>query len=366
MTENNNKKRHRDFIRISLAVLLLIFMGSGAFAYWYLFMRGIVFSDDARFGGDLVDIAPQISGTIEEIRFLEGDKVKKGQILFVLEKKALFEALARTEAEVKSAEADLLIAKAQDEKALTGFRPEEIQMAEAVERKAAAALKLAADDYRRFEALYKGQVVPTSKLDQVKTIYEEAKRAHEEALHHLTLVKRGSRKEDVASSGANVKMKEARLTVAKASLRQAKVNLNYTEVRSPCDGVIVRKWASVGSMVPMGKSVYTIFNPSTLNVNANIEEKQLEKITIGDAVDISVDAYPDVKLTGRVDKITPTANSEFSLIPSEGVSGTYIKIAQRVQVRISVDHIPSDLNVGPGLSVEVAIHLSKKSGITNG
>ena len=163
MTENNNKKRHRDFIRISLAVLLLIFMGSGAFAYWYLFMRGIVFSDDARFGGDLVDIAPQISGTIEEIRFLEGDKVKKGQILFVLEKKALFEALARTEAEVKSAEADLLIAKAQDEKALTGFRPEEIQMAEAVERKAAAALKLAADDYRRFEALYKGQVVPAFK-----------------------------------------------------------------------------------------------------------------------------------------------------------------------------------------------------------
>ena len=321
-------------------------------------MRGIIFSDDARFGGDLVDIAPQINGNIEEIRFLEGDTVKKDQIMFVLEKKALIEAINRAEAEVESAEADLLMARAQDEKTVQGSRPEEINMAEAVERKAAAALKQAADDFKRFEALYNGKVVPESKLDQIKTYYEEAKRAHEESLHHLTLVKKGSRKEDVLSASANVKMKEARLTVAKATLKQAKINLEYTDVTSPCDGVVVRKWASVGSMVPMGKSVYTLFNPSTLNISANIEEKQLGKIDIGNPVDISVDAYPNVKLTGRVEKITSAANSEFSLIPSEGVSGTFIKVAQRVQIKIYLDDIPPDLNLGPGLSVEVSIHVS--------
>jgi len=111
-------------------------------------------------------------------------------------------------------------------------------------------------------------------------------------------------------------------------------------------------------MVPMGKSVYTLFNPSTLNISANIEEKQLGKIDIGNPVDISVDAYPNVKLTGRVEKITSAANSEFSLIPSEGVSGTFIKVAQRVQIKIYLDDIPPDLNLGPGLSVEVSIHVS--------
>ena len=358
MENTNNKKKSRDFFRISLAVLLLLFMGLGAVVYWYYFMRGIVFSDDARFGGDLVDIAPQINGNIEEIRFLEGDKVKKDQIMFILEKKALTEALNRAEAEVQSAEADLLMAKAQDEKTLQGSRPEEIRMAEAVERKAAAALKQAADDLKRFEALYNGSVIPESKLDQNKTRYEEAKRAHEEAVHHLTLVKKGSRKEDVLSASAKVKMKEARLTVAKAAVRQAQINLDYAEVRAPCDGLVVRKWASVGSMVTMGRSVYTVFNPATLNVNANIEEKQLGKIAIGNPVDISVDAYPDVKLTGKVEKITQAANSEFSLIPSEGVSGTYIKVAQRIQIKIHLDDIPPELNVGPGLSVEVSIHVS--------
>lgn len=358
MEQADKKKRHRGVARIALALLILIVMASGAGAYWYLFMRGIVFSDDARFGGDLIDIAPQITGTIVQVHFLEGDTVQKGDVLFELDKEALAEALARAEAEVASAEADLLMAKAQDEKASSGFRPEEIRMAGAVERRTAAALKLAADDYQRFKALYRGNAVPESKLEQVKTRYEETQRAHEEALHHLELLKHGSRDEDIAGARALVKLKEARLTVARAGLRQAQINMEDAEMHSPCDGVIVRKWGSVGSMVTVGKPVYTLFNPSTLNISANIEEKHLEKITVGNPVDISVDAYPGVKLTGRVEKITSTANSEFSLIPSEGVSGTYIKIAQRVQIKIAVDDVPPEMNVGPGLSVEVAIHVS--------
>jgi membrane fusion protein, multidrug efflux system len=359
--EDNGKKSHRGLIGVTLALGLLALIAGAGLGYWYFFMRGIVFSDDARFDGDLVDIAPQINGNLEAVRAAEGDEVRSGQVLFLLEKEALVAALAKAEAEVKSAEAELLMARSQDEKTVHGLRPEEIRMAEASERKAAAALKLAGDDYERFKALHAGNAVPASQLDRTRTAYEEAKRAHDQALNNFRLFQQGSRHEDVDTARANVAMKEARLAVAKAGAHQARVNLNYSEVRAPCDGVVVRKWVSTGAMVPMGKAVLTLFDPKTLHVTANIEEKHLEKIAVGSPVDISVDAYPGMKLEGRVESITSTANSEFSLIPAEGVSGSYIKVAQRIPIRIAVK-IPAGATIGPGLSVEVSIRIKGKSG----
>jgi membrane fusion protein, multidrug efflux system len=362
---DNGKKPHRGVIGLTLAIGLLAFIALTGVGYWYFFMRGYIFSDDARFDGDLVDIAPQINGNLVNVLVSEGDKVRTGQVLFVLEKEALSAALAKAEAEVKSSAAELLMARAQDEKTVHGLRPEEIQMAEASERKAAAALKLAGDEYKRFKALHAGNAVPASQLDRARAAYEEAKRAHEQALSNLQLFQHGSRQEDVDTARANVAMKEARLAVMDAGVRQAQVNLDYSEVRAPCNGVVVRKWASAGAMVPMGKAVLTIFNPGTLHITANIEEKYLEKIAVGSSVDISVDAYPGMKLEGRVESITSTVNSEFSLIPAEGVSGSYIKVAQRAPIRIAVQ-IPAGVNIGPGLSVEVSICEKGKSGHAHG
>lgn len=361
MTEKSNNSSARGSVRITIAIAILLVMGLAAAGYWYYFMRGIVFSDDARFDGDLLDIAPRINGVLTQVHAVKGDRVTAGQVLFVLDKEDLAAALTRAEAEVASARADLQMAEAQGMKTVNGSRPEEIRMAKATEQKAAAALNLATDEYTRFKALYAQHVVPTSQIDRAEAGYEESRRAHEEAVNRLELLINGSRKEDVDAADANIEMKKARLAVAEAGVRQARINLDYTEIVAPCDGVVVQKWASPGVIVPMGKPVLTIFNPSTLHVTANIEEKNLETVAVGNTVDISVDAYPTLKLTGRVEKIMSTANSEFSLIPAEGISGTYIKVAQRVPVRIAAE-IPADLNIGPGLSVEVSIHVRPRSG----
>jgi multidrug resistance efflux pump len=98
-----------------------------------------------------------------------------------------------------------------------------------------------------------------------------------------------------------------------------------------------------------------MFDPSTLRVDANIEEKYLNRVRIGDDVDIEIDAYPGLRLKGKVMDILRATNSKFSLIPAEGVSGTFIKVTQRVPLRIAVTAAPSDLHLGPGLSVEVRI-----------
>jgi membrane fusion protein (multidrug efflux system) len=105
----------------------------------------------------------------------------------------------------------------------------------------------------------------------------------------------------------------------------------------------------------------TVFDPATLRVDANIEEKYLGEIALNDQVDILVDAYPGLHLKGRISDILRATNSQFSLIPSEGVSGTFIKVTQRVPLRIAVA-TPADLPIGPGLSVEVRIRVGTAGG----
>jgi membrane fusion protein (multidrug efflux system) len=199
-----------------------------------------------------------------------------------------------------------------------------------------------------------------SARDKVRTAWEAAKKAHEEAKTRLDLLLEGTRKEDINVAKANVQLKESQLAAAKAAELLAKVNLERTEVHAPFDGIVVRGWQNPGAIVSAGRPVLTIFDPSSLYVAANIEEKYLNKISIGDMVDISIDAYPHLTITGRVDKILRATNSNFSLIPSEGASGTYIKVAQRVPIKIVVDSYPK-LPLGPGLSVEIKIHISKEN-----
>lgn len=340
-----------------MGIGLLLVLAVAAGGYWFYFARGVVTSNDARLDGDLVDIASQISGRLTMVHGEEGATVRTGEILFSLDRKALTAALARAEADEKSASADLLMAEAEYSKALRGPRPEEIRIAEAAEQKAAMSMKLAREDWGRIEKLHSGKVVSASELDKARTVYEEALKGHEEAINQVQILKQGSRQEDLDVARANVETKKARLAGAQAALQQAKVNLDFTEIRAPFDGVIARKWQDPGAVVQAGTPVMTLFNPATLHVAANIDEKDLGKIAVGDAVDISVDAYPDLNLKGEVVKILPATNSEFSLIPAEGVSGSYIKVAQRVPIRIAVK-CPPDLNLGPGLSVEISIHIT--------
>ena len=288
---------------------------------------------------------------------MEGDHVNKGDILFVLDKKALLASLAKAEAGERSAQADLIMAEAEYLKAWKGPRIEEVRAAEASEQKATMSLNFAQDNLRRIERLHNEKAISDSELDKAQNAYKEALKVHEEAFNHLLILRQGSRREELDAAKANVDTKKAKLEGAKADLRQAVVNLEFADISAPFEGIIVRKWENSGAVVQAGKPVLTLFNPRTLHVAANIEEKKLYRVNVGDAVDISVDAYPDLTLSGEVEKILPVTNSEFSLIPAEGVSGTYIKVSQRVPIRIAVN-CPPDLNLGPGLSVEISIHAS--------
>lgn len=355
MSVENNSTRPR-VRRIALAVGFLIVAALAAFVYWFFYMRGLVYSDDARIDGVLVDLSPQVGGNLAELKYKEGDNIKKDELLFSLDKKALQAAVDRAEAEVLSAQAAVEVAEAQYKKAQNGPLPEEIRIASAANRRTIAQENLARDNLERITALHGQEAVSGSSLDDAQTTYKSAREAHRETRGRLKLLKAGTREEDLEATRAGLDLARAKLEAARSALKQAQVSLGFADVYAPFDGIVVRRWLDPGSTVAPGRPVLTVLDPSTLFVSANIEEKDLDAIKVGDMVKVYIDAYPGLKLTGHVEKILLATNSQFSIIPAEGVSGTYIKVSQRVPIRIALESIP-DAPLGPGLSVEVRIHI---------
>ncbi len=340
--------------RIYQALVFLAVAGFIAFGYWFLFVRGSVYSDDARIDGDLVDIAPRIAGELVQVNFKEGDPVSKGSVVFALDTNLLKASLENAEADVVSAKASLDVAQAQYDKAVNGPLKNEIRIARAQAAKAASAKDLAEITWERVDALFTRHILSAAERDNARTALQTARDTYKEASERLGLLEEGTRSEDLLAARASMDVKKAELQSSRARLSQAKINLAYAHVRAPFSGIVVRRWRDPGATVAAGSPVLTLLDPKTLHVSANIDEKYLNRVAEGDAVEISVDAYPILRLTGRLEKILRATNSQFSLIPAEGVSGTFIKVAQRVPLKISIDS-ETGLPLGPGLSVEVRI-----------
>ena len=338
-----------------MGIAVLAVIAAVVFGYWFIFMRGIVFTDDARFAGHLVDIAPEISGRLINVAVHEGLFVRKGTVVFQLDPAIPQAALNQTEATLVSARANLNLSQALYEKAVNGSRPEEVKAAEATVKRLADEEEMARLNFERIQALFKGSAVTQDDFDRALTAYESAQQSRENAVQNLILLQQGSRKEDIAAAKAALELARSRVAEVSAAVENARSNLARCTVQAPFDGWVVRRWIDPGAMPMAAQPVISMFDPSTLRVDANIEEKYLDDVAIGDAADISVDAYSALRLHGRVTEILRAANSEFSLIPAEGVSGTFIKVTQRVPLRIALA-APPELALGPGLSVEVRIH----------
>ena len=348
----------RGFARILLAVAGLAVLAVAGAVYYRMFLYGTVYSDDARVDANLVDIAPEVGGTVNKLAVHEGDTVASGQLLFTLDTSTLTAALARARAEAQQAEAQVAIAEAEHARALHGPRAAEIRIALAARERASAQAKLAADEWGRTRALYEQRVVTEAERDRVQTALQTAQRQLSETESRLDLVRSGTRAEDIAATKGRVEAAQANLAAARAAVSQAQVGIDRCRVEAPFRGIVVREWREAGSTVAPGTPVLTLLDPSTLHIAANIDEKDLGEISVGDRVSVTVDAFSGAKLDGHVDTILRATNSKFGLVPAEGVSGTFIKVAQRVPLRIGLDSVPESLALSPGLSVEVRIHVA--------
>ena len=289
-------------------------------------------TDDAFFATRQFSIAPKVAGYVAAVPVTDNQHVNAGDLIARIDDRDFRVAVALAEAQVAAAQAGVGASDAQIE-----AQQAQIAAARAQAVQAQAALVFAgqqADRYRELVRTGSGTVLnaqqSSSQLDQQRAAVDAAEATVKLAEKQAETLK--------AQRGSA----EASLAQAQAQLDQARLNLSYTDVTAAQAGRIVSLSAAVGQLAQSG-SALTMFVPDAVWVTANFKETQLDAMRPGQPVEITVDAYPD--------RIQPGSGTAFSLLPAENATGNYVKIVQRVPVKITIDDLPADVAIGPGMSV---------------
>jgi membrane fusion protein, multidrug efflux system len=309
-----------------LALVAAAVLGGRAFL-----ARGEESTDDAQIDADVVALAPRVGGPVAEVLVADNASVKQGQPLLRIDD-ADYQVKARqAEAELATAQAQAAAADAQ------------IGAARATVTRAEAEAEKAALDLRRAEELRRGNAIAENQFDATRIGNESAR------------ARAGANRAQYAAALANAELAHARVKAAQAALDLARLQLSYTLVRAPTDGTVSRLGARVGQIVQGGQSLGQLV-PDRTYVVANFKETQTGGIRPGQKVDVAVDAYGTRTIEGRVESISGGTGARFALLPPDNASGNFVKVVERVPVRIAWVNPPSDLPLRAGLSAFVTVH----------
>ncbi|MEN4558378.1 HlyD family secretion protein [Pantoea agglomerans] len=337
---------------IILAVVVVIMLIVG---FWFWFTtRNIETTDDAFTEGDAVTIAPKASGYVVKLLVKDNQRVKKGDLLVEIDPSD-----NRAQREQANAQLGLAVAQlhqAQAQLALSKVQyPAQRDQALADQAKAEANLLNAQADYRRQRGV-DPRATSQRNIDSASAQLRSAQAQLQSAKAHVEVASQVALQ--IRQQETNVEARQQQVEQAKAQLSTADLNLSYTQVRAPYDGFVTKRNVQLGTLVQAGSSLFSLVSPE-IWVTANFKESQLQHMNPGDKVEISVDAWPDMKLEGHVDSIQMGSGSRFSTFPSENATGNYVKIVQRVPVKIVIDKgldpnhpLPLGLSVEPKVTVE--------------
>ena len=331
----------------NIIVLALLVMGSAVVILNFAHFGNVEWTDNAHVRQHITPVNTRVQGFIREIRFEEFQPVHKGDTLVIIEDTEFRLALAQ-------AEAALVQAEAGSRATITGMATtsSNIGVTDATIAELHAQMENAQREDARFQKLLVQQSVTQQQADNIHTAYLAAKARYEAAnrqRHSQTLVR--------SEQGHHLQQREAAIEVARAQLDLARLNLSYTVITATADGVLGRKDIHEGQLVQPGQTMVDIVAGSELWVVANYRETQLPHIAVGARVRISADAVPDVEYVGVVERISDATGNAYSLIPQDNATGNFVKVEQRVPVRISLEgNRPEDLQkLRAGLNVECEI-----------
>lgn len=332
--------RLREHWMLSIAgACLLAIAVAGGLMYW-LDTRDYEWTDDAFVAARSFSIAPKVSGYITDVPVTDNQHVNAGDLLAKVDDRDYRIALDQAKAQVAVAQANIDNIQAQ-----LDSQQELIKQAQAQLDQAEAQLKFAQQEEARAKDLVdKG--AGTVQREQQTHSDLNAQQANE-ARTKAALI---AAQLGVKTLTAQLESAQASLKQAKAQQDQAELNLQYTRVEAAQSGRVVKLTGAIGTLAAAGQSLM-MFVPDDIWVVANYKETQLADMRPGQKVEFTIDAYPDRKLEGRVASVQPGSGTAYSLLPAENATGNYVKVVQRVPVKIVVDHWPADLPIGPGMSV---------------
>ena len=297
-------------------------------------------TDDAFVEGRIISVAPRVSGPVVSLLVDDNQPVKKGDLLLEIDPNDYQVKLDQAEAKLEEAKARLKISTHDVSKNTSN-------VSQAVDDTTSARSKLdfAQKDYKRYSSMYKKGVVSKQDYDRSSKELEV-----NTANYQSSTNRKKAMESALESSIATTQSVEAEIKRLEAEVAQAKLNLSYTKIYAPSDGLIASRSVEAGNYVQVGQPLLAVV-PRTVWVVANFKEGQLTHMKPGQKATISVDTYPGKKFKAHVDSIQRATGAKSSLFPPENAVGSYVKIVQRVPVKIVFDEDYSDYNIVPGMSV---------------
>jgi membrane fusion protein (multidrug efflux system) len=330
---------------VKIIVLVAILLVAAYFGYKKIhFVLTHETTDNAQIETQITPVLPRVAGYVKSIAVKDYDSVKTGQLVVELDDAELQTQLLEMEADFRQAEVDVINAKAALNNAIVSLRVNKgnIDLSQLRKQKAE-------DDLKRDQNLFKDQAITKKQLDDTRFNVETSGQQLENSKTDLSAAQ--SR---IAVLQAGVAKATAGLDVKKAKIEQTKLKLTYTKIYAPQAGKIGKKNVSEGQYVQAGTPLFSIVNDTTYWVIANFKENQLKKLYPGKEVDIEIDAFPDQKIKGVIESLSDATGAKFSLLPPDNASGNFVKVTQRVPVKIQIKDIQQYRNMlRAGLSVFV-------------
>jgi membrane fusion protein (multidrug efflux system) len=337
----------RKVLPLILAIVVLSIAGWGYSKFNYA--RHHEDTDDAQVDGNISPVICRVAGYVNDVRFEDNQSVEMGDTLLLIDDRDLRIKVQQSEAALENAEAGVLVARA-------NVTTAEANQATARANVEAAQVRVwkAGQDYARYDALMRDKVGTRQQFDAVKAEKESAEA-------QLTAARRQAETAATQVEAARQQIAVASSMVAqrRADLEFARLQWSYAVVTAPAKGTVSRKNVQPGQFVNAGSALCSVVSGEGIYVVANFKETQLEKMQAGQSVEVRVDAFPKEHIQGTVQSFSAATGAKFSLLPPDNATGNFVKVVQRIPVKIRLEAGPEIMaHLRPGMSVKVSVRTS--------
>lgn len=365
--ENNNKttaEEPKKRSKVFLIILILMIVAGAWFGITkYIYAQHHEDTDDAQIEADMIPIIPRVSGYVEEVRVKDNQQVHKGDTLIVIDDRDLNINLLQAESALATAKSSVDASRANTKAARSGINTSREGVATIDAQIAAAQVKLtrATQDYNRYANLITDHSITEQQ-------FEEAQATRDLAQKQLLILDQqkkqaGSQTGVVTSqsqaTAQTIEVAESMVKQREVEVEDAKLKLSYTVITAPENGRLSRVNVQEGQFLQAGQSLFDIVRSKKIWVVANFKETQLGKMVIGQKVIVNADAFPKHDFEAVLSSFSPATGAKFSLLPPDNASGNFVKVVQRLPVKIEFTD-PSDTllsRLSPGMNVNVDVHL---------
>jgi membrane fusion protein (multidrug efflux system) len=344
--QQEQKKKPNRVVPIILGVILIAGLIFGVKEYIYSTKHED--TDDAQVDADISPVVARVGGYVDSIFFEDNQHVNKGQELVKIDARDYNVKLEQARAAQQGAGASVGVGESQIYSNAANAASAKAQVTSA-----AARLEKMQKDYARYANLIKDGSITQQQFDQSKSDLQVARANYQAAIDQYKAAQ-----QQVGTTRNQLKVTNTGVNQRQADVDFAKLQLTYTQIKSPASGITSKKNVQLGQLVQAGQTLFSVVNDNSLYVTANFKETQLEHLRNGQKVKIEVDAYPDLELEGTVYNFSPATGARFSLLPPDNATGNFVKVVQRVPVKIKINGNKETMDkLRAGMSVNVSVSI---------